>query len=702
MSIRSKILQPSIALICVGLLTVAWISLSSLNANQKVLSRYDEVYFETKVFEAIRADLTALQAFGDEVLAFNQVIAPHRINSEFSTYVERIGHRISDLTSVTSEAADPAEIGRLRRAFSTWTQALEKALGIVPSQFVPSRPHLDSLAQTVQAEVAMMHERALADAAAFGTRSRAGLVSNLTVAAVMMVVLLASVGGFALRRSFWLANAMRSLAVAMERIREGRFDTRPDHAERRDELGEISRGVMAFSQNLLSLTEAKERIEYMALNDALTGLANRTKLTSFLTWLMDPETDQGAVFAVMHLDLDRFKEVNDTQGHAAGDAVLARVGKVLSRNIRKTDLAARVGGDEFVLVLRDTSEQADVEALAERVIEEVSQPFEFSGESLRVGASIGIAFSNTAADPEEVMSNADIALYLAKGAGRGCQRVFTEQTGSEYADRKRLLKDLRLALVNGQVRPFFQPQVDGITNKIVGAEALVRWLHPERGVLSPAQFLDLAHENGLGDLLTEVVINASILALKTWREAGWDVPVVSLNFTARQLRNPDIMEALHLHVEEAGLHPSDIAIEVLETVLFGDENDGAFANLMSMQKHGFRVELDDFGTGHASISTLRKLKVDRVKVDRSFVTGASENPEQEQLLGALIDLCAKLDIECLTEGVETETDKSLLLSLGCRYFQGYAYARPMEVDAFGAWMDQWHETQALQAKAVRS
>lgn len=244
-----------------------------------------------------------------------------------------------------------------------------------------------------------------------------------------MVILLAVVGIFALRRSIWLANAMRGLAVAMERIREGRFDTRPDHSERLDELGEISRGVMAFSQNLMSLTAAKERIEYMALNDALTGLANRSKLTSFITWLFDPETDQGAGFAVLHLDLDRFKEVNDTQGHAVGDAVLARVGRVLFGTIRKADLAARVGGDEFVAVLRDISVQADVEWRATQIIEEVSQSFEFEGESLRVGASIGIAFSDTASDFKEVMSNADIALYLAKAAGRGCYRVFSEQTG---------------------------------------------------------------------------------------------------------------------------------------------------------------------------------------------------------------------------------------------------------------------------------
>ena len=273
MSIRSKILQPSVVLICVGLLTVAWISLSSLRANQRVLTRYDEVYFETKVFEAIGADLTALQTFGDEVLAFNQVVAPHKISSEFSTYVERIERRISELIAVTSNGAVPSEIGKVHRAFVAWSLALEKALGIEPVQNVPSRPHLDSLAQNVQVEIASMHERGLAYAAAFGTRSRTGLVSNLVLAVVLMVILLAVVGIFALRRSIWLANAMRSLAVAMERIREGRFDTRPDHSERLDELGEISRGVMALSQNLMSLNEAKDRIEYMALNDALAGLA---------------------------------------------------------------------------------------------------------------------------------------------------------------------------------------------------------------------------------------------------------------------------------------------------------------------------------------------------------------------------------------------------------------------------------------------
>ena len=250
-----------------------------------------------------------------------------------------------------------------------------------------------------------------------------------------------------------------------------------------------------------------------------------------------------------------------------------------------------------------------------------------------------------------------------------------------------LLKDLRCGLDNGEITAFFQPQVDGVTGEVIGFEALARWRHPERGMLDPGVFITLAFEHGLGDRLTERIVSDAIAALLEWRARGLPAPSVSVNFSAKQLRDGGLVEYLDDTLFAAALEPEDIAIEVLESVLFSDGVDPALNTIAQLQKRGYKIELDDFGTGHASISNLRRFKVDGIKLDKDFVAGVDQDAEQEVILRTMIDLCRNLDIVCLAEGVETEAEKNKLISLGCSRFQGYGVARPMPQDAVTEWLE---------------
>ena len=249
-----------------------------------------------------------------------------------------------------------------------------------------------------------------------------------------------------------------------------------------------------------------------------------------------------------------------------------------------------------------------------------------------------------------------------------------------------LLQELKLAIARGELSPFFQPQIDGRNEKLLGFEALVRWHHPTRGLVLPGEFIDVAFENGLGDAISAIVLEKAIDALQYWRGMGLVVRRVSINLAAKQLRDEAFIHRLAASIAQSSLSPADLAVEVVESVLFGDNLDPVLTNLNTLQALGFPIELDDFGTGHASISNLRKFRVNKIKIDRAFVSGVDLNPEQEVMLRAIIELARNLGIECIAEGVESEAERSKLLLMGCQQMQGYGIGRPMSLDAATRWI----------------
>ena len=366
---------------------------------------------------------------------------------------------------------------------------------------------------------------------------------------------------------------------------------------------------------------------------------------------------------------------------------MKHVASVLVSCVSATDLIFRVGGDEFLILSQENAETEKATALANAIIERVSVPIAYGEASLQVSASVGIAFfSQSENDVELLLSNADLALYDAKGAGRATFEISSKARRIQRERRNAMLEELRGSITNDELTVFFQPQLDAVTGQIVGLESLLRWQHPERGVLSPGLFLDVAMENGLSEPITAVCIDQSIQALKTWRTLGLDIPSVSVNLAAVQLGKPGLVEWLHERVLRSDLRPTDIVIEIVESVLFGEHEDLAVLHVHKLRDLGYRIELDDFGTGHASISNLTRFKVDKIKIDRTFISGIETNREKRSIVSALVELSRNLGIECLAEGVESDAELDILISLQCHQVQGYAISRPLSLEQTTHWL----------------
>ncbi|OIQ28911.1 MAG: GGDEF domain-containing protein [Alphaproteobacteria bacterium MedPE-SWcel] len=688
MSIKRRILGPIVFLILIGIVGASWISLAAIQTQNEIQEADSATLRTLQATERAQRIREEIEAQLERFLDFNTVIPPSEIASKHEQFVSVFESVWEEAGAAEGSPRQAAMAAQILRQFDTWNHEASIALGLISDTQVPSHSRLDQLARRIELSLVAFEQEVRLSAATTNQNAREKYVRHVAIIFISMVAIFVVSGSAFLGFSSHLVVSLTRLAQAMERIRDGDYDATVRDLGRRDEVGQIARGVAAFSRTLRDLSAAKSRIEHLALHDQLTNLPNRRALQEHLSQCLSERQETGHRAAVLHVDLDRFKQINDLLGHAAGDEVLRHVARAMSSQIRDIDMTARVGGDEFVIILRETEDEAQVESLALRVIDAISQPIEIWGEFVNVGASIGIAFvGDHEQDPARILSNADIALYVAKSEGRGRASFYNDATRARFEGNMALLKDLQTGLENGEIIPYFQPQVDGRTGKVLGFEALARWQHPERGMLDPSVFITLAFEHGLGDRLTTTIVSHAIAALLDWRARGLPAPSVSVNFSAKQLRDGGLVEFLDDALFEAALQPKDINIEVLESVLFGDGVDPALNTIAQLQARGYKIELDDFGTGHASISNLRRFKVDGVKIDRDFVSGVDQDPEQEMILRTLVDLCRNLGIECLAEGVETEPEMEKLLLLGCNHFQGYGVARPMPQEAVPLWLE---------------
>lgn len=422
---------------------------------------------------------------------------------------------------------------------------------------------------------------------------------------------------------------------------------------------------------------AKSRIEHNALHDPLTLLANRRKLDMELDALS--RASGRRKFALLHLDLDRFKQINDTLGHAAGDAMLVHASKILTRNITEKDTVARIGGDEFVILAHDQASSKELAQLAARIISEFRQPLDFDGFSCRCGVSIGIAEANGShVDARRILVNADLALYRAKGMGRNRFEFFTQNLHAEIIDHKRTADELLAAIENHEFSAWYQPQISAGTHKLTGVEALIRWRHPRRGLLAPDQFLKIADDLNVTATLDQLMLETVLKDKMRWAAMGVAVPRVSVNVSSRRLHDEHLIDMLR------GLQiaPGEIAFELVESIFLDDSDSAVVANLEQIKELGIDVEIDDFGTGHTSIVSLLRLKPKRLKIDKQLVLPILHSPQERALVRSIIDIARSLGVETVAEGVETFEHASLLEDLGCDLLQGYAFARALPFDDF--------------------
>jgi diguanylate cyclase (GGDEF)-like protein len=432
-------------------------------------------------------------------------------------------------------------------------------------------------------------------------------------------------------------------------------------------------GWVATHEDITEQRRSEVKIEYMAHHDALTDLANRVLLNERLEHALGRRIHREEMVAVHHLDLDQFKAVNDTFGHPAGDKLLKIVADRLRGLVRETDTIARMGGDEFVVVQAPIRDPAEATALAQHIIALMSEPFELDGHQAVIGASIGIAVGpGDGLRPDRLLRNADLALYRAKGDGRGTFRFFEPAMDLQMQTRRIMEQDLRKALPAGEFELYYQPVVNLASNEISGFEALIRWNHPQQGLVAPATFIPLAEEIGFIVPIGEWVIRQACATAAQW-PANLRVAV---NISAVQFRNPGLMQVIVGALAISGLHPTRLEIEITETVLLHNK-EATLAVLHQLRALGIRIAMDDFGTGYSSLTYLQCFPFDKIKIDRSFVKDITENAGSLNIVRAVAALANGMGMTATAEGVETSEQLDRIASEGCAEMQGFLFSRPL-------------------------
>jgi diguanylate cyclase (GGDEF)-like protein len=477
-------------------------------------------------------------------------------------------------------------------------------------------------------------------------------------------------------------KATAAQAEAAERARAGAERARAELAECHVE--EQQRYIAELERVSRELQESREHFRHAAFHDSLTELPNRTLLADHLRLAIEcarrrPEH----LFAVLFLDLDRFKNINDSLGHAAGDRLLVETARRLERCSRPSDTVARLGGDEFAVLLDGLDSDCDAMRVAERVQEELMRPFHLGGHEVYTAASIGITLSTHGyEDPENVLRDADTAMYRAKEKGKARYELFDAEMHADALARLRLENDLRRAVEHGEFEVYYQPVVALSTGRLSGFEALVRWRHPERGIVGPTEFIPLAEETRLVTEIGGWVLEEACRQTSEWRELipSQQSLTVSVNLSSKQLTQPGLAERVRRTLRETGLPPHCLKLEITESAVM--ENAEVAASLLAQLRGlGIQLSIDDFGTGYSSLSYLHRFPVDALKIDRSFVARMTDDGENGEIVRTIVTLASNLGMAVIAEGVETEAQHARLEALGCEYGQGYLYSKPVDAES---------------------
>jgi len=482
-------------------------------------------------------------------------------------------------------------------------------------------------------------------------------------------------------------------AVLHHRIKDGRVLDVDVTSHRLPFAG--ADAVLVAVQDVTERNRLERQLRYRAFHDSLTQLANRALFADRVEHALARQTREGQSIAVVVLDLDGFKTINDSLGHTAGDQLLVAAAQRLQNQLRPGDTAARLGGDEFAVLLEDVTEIEDVIPLAERLLEVFGEPFSIASKQLSVSASVGVTLNRTGDGPEELVRNADMAMYRAKAEGKACVRVFEPGMHDEALARLDLEAELRRALHGAQLVVHYQPTVRLGSGEVCGFEALVRWDHPARGLLSPAEFIPVAEETGLIVDLGRWVIRQACAAGSRWRDEhpGLDLGM-AVNLSPRQLLDRRLIGDIADALRTTGLDARALTIEITESGLLVDR-DAAVARLVELKALGVRIALDDFGTGYSSLSRLRELPIDVLKIDKAFVDGVATNSESTGLVHAILRMAETLGLDTIAEGVEYPEQAAQLQRLGSEYVQGFLFSAPLPDTSVSVYL-------AAQTRAVAS
>jgi diguanylate cyclase (GGDEF)-like protein/PAS domain S-box-containing protein len=463
----------------------------------------------------------------------------------------------------------------------------------------------------------------------------------------------------------------------------------PQHltvTEVKDTKGVVTNHVATLTDITMNKAAAEE-IKHLAFYDSLTGLPNRRLMVDRLNQALVSSARTGRDGAVLFLDLDHFKTLNDSLGHDVGDLLLRQVAERLTSCVREGDTVARLGGDEYVVLLEDLSEvvleaAAQVETIGEKILKSLNHPYQLGQHEYNCTPSIGAAlFNNHNQSQEELLKHADIAMYQAKKAGRNTIRFFDPKMQDVINTRVDLERELRKALDKHQLHLYYQIQVDA-TGRAMGAEALIRWLHPEHGLVSPFHFIPLAEETGLIISIGKWVLDTACSQLKVWEQQAITRELtISINVSAKQFRQPDFVNQVNQALLHFDINPMRLKLELTESMLL-DNIEDTVATMNQLKEIGIRFSLDDFGTGYSSLQYLKRLPLYQLKIDQSFVRDIAVDSSDQAIVRTIIAMAHTLNLNVIAEGVETEEQQDLLLNNGCTHYQGYLFGRPVPIEQF--------------------
>ena len=502
------------------------------------------------------------------------------------------------------------------------------------------------------------------------------VIQAVVMSAIVLFLSAAIYGAF----RFNVLFPIRRLIAASREVGRGRYTA--VEVKTADELGQLAQSFNAMAQEV---KEEQAKLHRQANFDALTGLPNRMMAFDRINLEIHRARRSGQRFAVLFIDLDNFKSVNDTLGHAFGDELLAAIGARLQESLREADTVARLGGDEFLILVPDVVSEVEVEKIAERLLQSVSEPRDLNGRKVVIHCSVGIAiYPDNGESVEALMANADNAMYQAKAAQEGSAIFFTEEMNIRLRERMQMEQDLNTAVELGQLALHFQPVFDTAGQRHRGAEVLLRWHHPEKGAVSPAVFIPLAEATGQIVGIGDWVLEQACRDWVAWHNAGMQPGFLAINISRVQFRKRFSKRIGEL-MSTYGIPPQALELEITESVLLDDHQEVA-EELRNLRAVGLKLSLDDFGTGFSSLSYLKRFRFDVLKIDRSFVAGLPGDPDDVSLVRAIVAMARGLDLKVVAEGVENREQLDFLELLGCDLAQGYLLARPMSEEGYRAWL----------------
>jgi diguanylate cyclase (GGDEF)-like protein len=489
------------------------------------------------------------------------------------------------------------------------------------------------------------------------------------------------------------ANADKESAIGALKVGAYDYLTKPidpeDLFRALDRAVDVVRLTQDNRRMVQELEAAKERAEALALQDSLTGLANRYAFLMQLDQIVVQSQRLCKLAAILILDLDGFKQVNDTHGHQMGDRLLQCIAERLMGCVRASDVVARLGGDEFAIAIVNLENPEDVTRPVDLILHKMREPISIEGMTLEIGASIGVSLCPHDADESgELMRRADVALYAAKAAGRNAMRCYDAELDTSIRERHRLECDLQRACLNGEFELQFQPLMSLSRNVPCGVEALLRWRHPQRGILQPADFLDAAEASGVIVDLGHWIVETACRQARLWLDQGLPELRMAVNVSPRQLRNDQLVDAVEAALAATALPPACLEIELVEDAVLGTGQDVA-ARIDRLRSLGVQLAIDDFGTGHSSLARLKAYPVNRLKIDRSFILNLLADEGDQAICQAALQLGKRLGLVTVAEGVETKEQLDFLRAAGCDEAQGYYFSKPLPAEDFPCWLRGW-------------